>query len=383
MMKPPRAIRKIHFLAILGAAVCLSAAACSGVSSSLSSVKMTTGASAGPSYGFGPGLGFYDGKSEPNGIEAAASWLGSPSSVKYAQDFIDATDWSHIDTPWQLGNWKGSPFTMIWGVPMVPCGGSATQCPTNVSDYNQVAEGGADGYYKTLAENLVAAGFGTSYIRIGWEFNASWMGWSVCNEAGSGLDSWASDFVPAFRNIVTSMRSVSGANFKFIWNPLVSSNASCPGGNLEKFYPGDQYVDVVALDVYDGVGQTVSSDAARWSDLVNGVNGGQWTSVIPESIGGQSFKGYGLTWLAAFGKEHDKEIGIPEWGLNTVSAEAGGGDDGYFVTQMGNWIKANATGPAIFWNYSDGTLPLDIPNDSNGQTPSATSAFKAMFSAGS
>ena len=344
---------------------------------------MTTGASAGPSYGFGPGLGLYDGKSEANGIEAAASWLGSPTSIKYAQDFIDATDWSHIDAPWQLANWKGSPFTMVWGVPMLPCGSSATQCPTNVSDYNEVAAGAADGYYKTLAENLVAAGFGTSYIRLGWEFNASWMGWSVCNEEGSGLDSWASDFVPAFRNIVTSMRSVSGANFKFIWNPLVSSNASCPGGNLEKFYPGDQYVDVVALDVYDGVGQTVSSAAARWTDLVNGVNGGHWTSVIPESIGGQSFEGYGLTWLAAFGKEHDKEIGIPEWGLNTVSAEDGGGDDGYFVTQMAKWIKADATGPAIFWNYADGTLPLDIPNDSTAQTPSATAAFKAAFGTGS
>jgi Glycosyl hydrolase family 26 len=383
MTQPSRAIRKIPVLAILATAVCLSAAACSGSSSSLSSAKMTTGTSAGPSYSFGRGLGFYDGKSGPSGIEAAASWLGSSNSVKYAQDFIDATDWSHISTPWQLSNWKDSPFTMIWGVPMLPCGGPSTQCPTNVAEYNQVAGGGADGYYKTLAENLVAAGFGTSYIRLGWEFNASWMGWSVCNGQGSGLDSWASDFVPAFRNIVTSMRSVSGANFKFIWNPLVSSNASCIGGNLEKFYPGDKYVDMVALDVYDGVGQAVSSNAARWTDLVNGVNGGNWTSIVPESVGGQSFKGYGLSWLAAFGRKHGKEIGIPEWGLNMASAMAGGGDDPYFVTQMAAWIKANASGPAIFWNYNDGTLPLDIPNDSSGQTPAATAAFKVAFGAGS
>ncbi|MGH3263002.1 MAG: hypothetical protein ACRDNS_13495, partial [Trebonia sp.] len=95
------------------------------------------------------GLGFYDGKSSPSGIETAASWLGSTSSVKYAQDFIDATDWSHISNPWQLSNWKGSPFTMIWGVPMLPCGAPATQCSTNVSDYNLVANGGADGYFKT------------------------------------------------------------------------------------------------------------------------------------------------------------------------------------------------------------------------------------------
>src|SRR6185437_14034438 len=185
------------------------------------------------------GLGLYDGDSSPAGIETAASWLGSPSTIKYAQDFIDATDWSHIENPWQLSNWKGSPFTMVWGVPMLPCGGPSTQCATNVSDFDSVANGGANGHFKTLAQHLASAGFGSSYIRLGWEFNGSWMGWSVCNQDGSGLTSWASDFVPAFRNIVTSMRGVSGANFKFIWNPIDSSNAACSGDTLENFYPGD------------------------------------------------------------------------------------------------------------------------------------------------
>ena len=359
------------------AGICIFTAACGQ-----SSPGNGGGGNSGAATGSAAGLGIYDGKSSPSGIETAASWLGSSGSIKYAQDFIDATDWAHISDPWQLPNWKGSPYTMIWGVPMVPCGGPSTQCATNVSDYDLVASGGADGYFKTLAQNLVSAGFGSSYIRLGWEFNASWMGWSTCNQDGSGPTSWLSDFVPAFRNIVTSMRSVSGADFKFIWNPLVSSNVSCPGGNLEKFYPGDKYVDQVALDIYDGVGQVVKSDSERWADLVNGVNGGHWTSSIPSAINGQKFQGYGLTWLAAFGKEHTKEVGIPEWGLDTASQEAGGGDDGYFVTQMANWIKADATGPAIFWNYADGDIPLDIPNYTSADSPAATAAFKAAFSAG-
>ena len=362
-------------LVMAGVVTCT--AACSGGSGGANT--MNPHASTGGSPTSAAGLGLYDGKFGPSGIKTAASWLGSASSIKYAQDFIDATDWSHIANPWQLPNWKGTSYQMIWGVPMIPCGNSSsTQCATNVSDYNLVASGGADGYFKTLAKNLVASGFGSSYIRLGWEFNASWMGWSICNDAGSGLDSWAKDFVPAFQNIVTTMRSVS-PNFKFIWNPLVSSNASCPGGNLEKFYPGDKYVDAVALDIYDGVGQTVSSDSARFDDLVNGVNGGQWTSVVPEAINGQKFKGYGLTWLTAFGKEHNKLISIPEWGLDTVGQEAGGGDDAYFITHMADWLKANATGPQIFWNFGQGNLPLDIPNYTNGASPRATAAFKAAF----
>jgi Glycosyl hydrolase family 26 len=327
------------------------------------------------------GLGLYDGQSSPAGIETAAAWLGSPSDIKYAEDFIDATDWSHISDPWQLPNWAGSPYTMIWGVPMVPCGAPSTQCATNVADYNEVADGGADSYYQALAQNLVNAGFGSSYIRLGWEFNADWMGWGVCNADGSGLASWASDFVPAFQNIVTSMRSVSGANFKFIWNPIDSSNSSCAGAALENFYPGDNYVDVVALDVYDGLG-AATTDNARWTDMLDGVNTGGWTAMTPGTIGGQSFPGYGLNWLAAFGAEHGKEVGLPEWGLDDASTNGGGGDDTYFMTQMTDWIKANATGPVIYWNYGGGTLPLDIPNYTNGNTPNATAIFQAAFSAG-
>ena len=223
----------------------------------------------------GSGLGLYDGEHDPAGIETAAKWLGSAGSIKYAMDFVDDTNWSRISDPWQLPNWKGSPYTMVWGVPMVPCGTPSSLCATNVSDFNAVARGADDGYYETLARNLVAAGFGSSYIRLGWEFNATWMGWSVCKQDGSGPASWASDFVPAFRNIVTSMRSVSGANFKFIWNPLVGSNVSC-FINLANFYPGNAYVDVVGFDVYDGLTQSISS-AARWTDFLNGVNAGHWS----------------------------------------------------------------------------------------------------------
>ena len=61
---------------------------------------------------------------------------------------------------------------------------------------------------------------------------------------------------------MTSMRSVSGANFRFIWNPVEGSNVSC-FINLANFYPGNAYVDVVALDVYDGIsGQAITGAPA-------------------------------------------------------------------------------------------------------------------------
>jgi Glycosyl hydrolase family 26 len=260
----PHVAKRIRAIAVaLVSGIAVFVAACGHpTASSLNQPAGNPAGSPNASAAGGPGIGLYDGKYNSSGIEMAAQWLGSAGSIKYAEDFVDATDWSHISNPWQLGNWKGTPYTMVFGVPMLPCGAPATQCPTNVPDFNTVATGGADGYYKTLGQNLVAAGFGSAYIRVGWEFNATWMGWSICNQNGDGTTSWAHDFVPAFRNVVTSMRSAAGANFKFIWNPLESSNVSCAGVHLESFYPGDKYVDVVALDVYDGIGQTIS-DSAR------------------------------------------------------------------------------------------------------------------------
>lgn len=316
----------------------------------------------------------YDGAHSPTGIEATATWLGSPHDVRYAEEFLDATSWSSISDPsWFMTQWKGAPFTMVWGVPMMPCGAPSTSCSPDPSTFDAVASGADDGYYKTLAGTLVAGGFGSSYIRLGWEFQGDWFPWNICNWDGQ------QDFVPAFRNIVTSMRSVSGANFKFIWNPDDSSNTSC-GGHLEKYYPGNSYVDTVALDVYDSNGGS-NSDRTRWTELLNGVNAGDWTATTPDPINGQTFEGYGLNWLVAFAKEHGKEVGLPEWGLWNTSNN-GGGDDTYFINKMAAWIKSYATGPAIFWNYDDGapgTL-LTIPNETTGNVPDATAAFKSDFS---
>ncbi len=49
---------------------------------------------------------------------------------------------------------------------------------------------------------------------------------------------------------------------------------------------------------------------------------------------------------------------------------------------MAAWLKANATGPYIFWNDNDGTLLLDIPSYTTGATSTATEAFKEAFGTG-
>jgi len=315
-------------------------------------------------------LGWYDGNHSPTSLETAASWLGGQADIQYALEFLDATSWSTISDPsWFISQWQGSPYTMVWGVPMIPCGAPSTSCSPNATDFDAVANGSDNAYYKTLAQNLIAGGFGSSYIRLGWEFQGGWFPWTICNADGQR------DFVPAFQNIVTSMRSATGANFKFIWNPDNSTNTSC-AGQVENYYPGDSYVDEVAIDVYDTDGSTDSS-STRWNNYLNGVNSGGWTATAPEAINGQTFEGYGLNWVLAFAKEHNKQVGFPEWGLWNDGSSDSGGDDSYFISQMAAWLKANGTGPSDYWDY--GTSSLTIPSDTSSSSPNASAAFLSGF----
>lgn len=314
-------------------------------------------------------LGFYDGNHNWTTIQTIANWLGGNSAVPYALEFTDATSWSTISNPsWFMSQWSGAPFTMIWAIPMLPCGAPNTTCAPNNQNYNALASGTDNSYFVNAAKVLVGAGQGSAYIRLGWEFNGTWFPWNVCNSTG------AADFVKGFQNIVTSMRSVPGANFKFIWNPD-DSTGDC-GVKLENFYPGDAYVNVVALDAYDTLGVS-STPQQRWNGLLNGTNVNNWAPVAPNAINGQAFTGYGLSWLAAFAKEHSKQVGIPEWGLWNDGSSDSSGDDTYYINQMSEWIKQNASGPTDYWNY--GSSALTIPGESSGNSPNATAAFKSDF----
>ena len=43
------------------------------------------------------------------------------------------------------------------------------------------------------------------------------------------------------------MRSVPGTRFLFVWNP----NACTTDLPLDDWYPGNSYVDIIGMDVYD------------------------------------------------------------------------------------------------------------------------------------
>jgi hypothetical protein len=282
--------------------------------------------------------GVYAGHS-PAQDEAFAKWRGG--EIKIATDFVGGGAWASIEHPLVLSlAWhKDYAVQLVVSVPMWPAtGGSLSDAAGG--DYNS--------NYAQLAKTLVSIGRANSVIRLGWEFNTPYFRWQVNSPEDAAL------YAVAWRQAVNSMRSVSGQQFKFVWNPNLSDQGLDPA----LAYPGDAYVDDIGLDVYDRSPNGAETASQRWSDLVH--------------------ERYGLQWQADFASAHGKPIAFPEWGLvHDPGASNVGGDDPYFVEQMHSWFASHNT---AFEDYFDG--PEDAGSTfaiADGSFPKAAAAYLRLF----
>ena len=147
-------------------------------------------------------LGDYAGYVDPSGIKAFGATTGTAPT--YASDFLDHVDsWAQMDSAAGMGGWSG--YHLVLGVPMIPSASGGTLAQGASGAYNQ--------YFATLAQNLVGDGQADAILRFGWEFNGNWYPWSVA----SATD--AANFVSFWQQIVTTMRSVPGAQFPLPLEP--------------------------------------------------------------------------------------------------------------------------------------------------------------------
>ena len=99
---------------------------------------------------------------------------------------------------------------------------------------------------------------GTVLLRILHEFNGDWYPWcTVKNDNNPYL------VAKAFRYIVNIFRENNVTNVKFIWCPNSMSVPQASWNFIMDAYPGDDYVDLVALDVYNGAGNGDGVDIWR------------------------------------------------------------------------------------------------------------------------
>jgi len=210
----------------------------------------------------------------------------------------------------------------------------------------QGAAGRFDPYARQLAENLVKAGFGYSVIRLGHEMNGTWYRDSI----GNTPIEWH-EWARYFAQIVRTMRSVRGANFLFDWNV----NAGYRDIPLADYYPGNRYVDIIGIDLYDaGASYTLPSinSPVRWRALAS--------------------EPLGLNAVEAFATAHHKPLSIPEW---ATLKSAGNGDDGAYVTQVGAFVASHDVAyQSWFDSGSDNALQLSARS-----APRSVAAYAEAF----
>lgn len=189
---------------------------------------------------------------------------------------------------------------------------SSTLVAAAAGDYNSK--------FYDLGELLVKDGFSNTIIDLGREMNGPWYEWSEQRAPSSEPDA----YIRAWRRIVTTMRSVPGQHFKFLWTVFMTNTS------VADCWPGSSYVDYIGTDIFDwygGPNYTYPHTASGALDHEE-----KWRQILTAQPGG-------LDWMAAFSHVTGKPIIVPEWGLDFHAF--GGQDDPLFITNMMAWLKAH------------------------------------------
>jgi hypothetical protein len=244
--------------------------------------------------------------------------------------------------------------------------------PVNSGSLVSCELGHYDPYWKNLANNLTSYGLTSAYLRLGWEMDGTWQPWSA--PSGSGKEG---SFAGAFRRIVQVMRGAQPANeWKFVFNPTVDTWPST--AYLESIWPGNDFVDVVGVDIYDQSWVTNSYPYPSICDSVCRATRQQ------NSWNYQIFK---LGTLRTFAVNHGKPLAFPEWGAAIRPDGHGGGDNPFFIQKMYDFISdpANKVLFHSYFNVSTGddhrltdSIAYDNPTGPT-RMPNAAARFRQLF----
>lgn len=265
------------------------------------------GQSLGAGVPFGAFLG--SGQDGVDQIAAFDSWLADGDSaaprMTVGHTYLPGGSWSAVEgDPDVLGPWtawhRANPGSLlVVNVPLAAPNEAATADDQVRILLRQGAAGAYDAVFRTLAERLVSLGSGDAILVPAWEMN----GVTYADRCAPDPEAWKA----YWRRVVTVIRSVAGARFRFDFDPDRGED-DIP---WPQCYPGDAYVDIIGMDSYD------QAPGSSFGDYVT--------------------QPYGLAAQVAFAAEHHKPVSYPEWGLYRY------GDDAAFVSAMLAWISTHDT----------------------------------------
>lgn len=271
------------------------------------------------------------------------------SSVTCLSTFLSgAPNWSAWERPWVedpmygYGPWVAqAPQSrqLVLEVDLIP--DSLEDVNNPLSWEESCASGAFNSHASALGASLVAAGLQNSVLRLGAEMNGIWEA-DFIGTTNIEQKLWAT----CFANEVTALRQTPGEHFLIDWN-VNACKGDYPYAN---FYPGNAYVDILGLDLYDVACET------------------PYTRVTFHQLSDEQA---GLKDFEAFADAQGKPMSLPEWGLSSIPA----GDDPAYINGIGAMV---ARGNFAFETYFDaGGLGKNLPL--TAKTPESLLAFRKWF----
>lgn len=245
-----------------------------------------------------PRLSVYKGPGKVAEVNSFQTWLGR--SQVDATDYADTsenTQWNQYELKY-WGDWKKAKadrqFTL--GLHMIPKGGN----------FKDGLAGKYDSQFTNLTKLLTNNGLGDSVVRLGYEPNNPGIGpWQGTQDPASYKAMWQR---------VYGVMKKQAPGLKFDYNLAVGQSGKAT--SFDSLYPGDSYVDIVGLNIYDVWWQHPSATPAQ-----------RWQHTVDDPMGLNAFR--------AFATAHNKPYSFPEWGLYKPGDNyAGGGDNPYFIDRM-------------------------------------------------
>lgn len=111
--------------------------------------------------------------------------------------------------------------------------------------YAGITNGSSDRTIASMAKKLKGMNR-PILLRWGWEMNGDWFEWGGAN---NGRD--AAGYAKAWKRMHRIFREQGADNVAWVWSPNWNSGPNESWNTMQRYYPGDEYVDWVGVSGYD------------------------------------------------------------------------------------------------------------------------------------
>ncbi|WP_419815163.1 glycosyl hydrolase [Glacieibacterium sp.] len=257
--------------------------------------------------------------------------------------------------------------------------------------YQDVIAGRYDDVYAGIVDAYADNGYKTIDFRIAYEFNGNFMPWAPGNSKAPNA---RADFVAAFRHVADILHRQGKAKHVQAlvhWNPAAINDTSYDVASL---YPGDAYVDVIAVDLYNTMypltladwtkgGKGDATDRQSWAaSLDNRTHYWRYPNASRRTptpkLGNW---GWSIAQTIDMAKLHGKPMGVDETGTGTAHGALALNDDPEFPRFLARVLgEARDKGVTVHnVNIWDITVGDGAWQFRGGRQPKAAAAWAACF----